>query len=104
MRETGEGRLAMRTFVNGAYYTVQCSTADVAAFKASWPCSGLPTRPIAFQYDKRNGDLFVSQCPRCPKPCASGLSVKSEPTSPTRWRFIGTPDHRDAATFELKRT
>ena len=47
----------MRAFDNGSLYSVQCSRADVEAFQAQYPCSGLPSRPIWFQFDKRNGDL-----------------------------------------------
>lgn len=47
----------MRYFDNGSLFTVQCSRADVEAFKRSYPCSGLPNVPIAFQFDKRNGDI-----------------------------------------------
>lgn len=41
----------------GAYVNVNVSADEVRAFKASWPCSGLPSRAIGFQFDKRNGDL-----------------------------------------------
>lgn len=54
----------MRYFDNGCLYTVQCSTRDVETFKASWPCSGLPSLPIAFQFDKRTGDLVDILCRR----------------------------------------
>jgi hypothetical protein len=47
----------MRTYDNGSFYTVTCSEHDVRDFKSTWPCSGLPTRSISFQFDKRNGDL-----------------------------------------------
>lgn len=47
----------MRTFDNGLFFTVECSRFDVGAFARRWPCSGLPDRSIAFQFDKRNGDL-----------------------------------------------
>ncbi len=47
----------MRLIDNGAYYTVQVSENDVARFKAQWPCSGLPDRRIAFEYQRSNGDL-----------------------------------------------
>lgn len=48
----------MRLINNGgSFYTVVCSRADVDAFKRSYPCSGLTCTWIAFEYDKRNGDL-----------------------------------------------
>jgi hypothetical protein len=47
----------MRVFDNGAFFTVQVLRAEVDAFKRSYPCSGLPSRAITFEFDKRNGDL-----------------------------------------------
>lgn len=47
----------MRFIDNGCFYTVMLSTHDVDVFKRSYPCSGIPSRPISFQFDKRNGDL-----------------------------------------------
>jgi len=47
----------MRVFDNGCFYTVQCSAADVEAFAYRWPCFG-SCRAVAFQFDKRNGDLI----------------------------------------------
>ena len=46
----------MRTYDNGCFYTVTCSKSDVEAFAKRWPCFG-PRRKLAFQFDKRNGDL-----------------------------------------------
>ncbi len=47
----------MRYYDNGRYYTVSVSKREVEAFKRRWPCSELPDKSIAFQFDKRNGDL-----------------------------------------------
>lgn len=47
----------MRAFDNGCFFTVQLSRDDVRNFKTQWPCNGMPTAPIWFQFDKRNGDL-----------------------------------------------
>jgi hypothetical protein len=47
----------MRYYDNGCFYSVQLNRDDVANFKAQWPCNGMPTAPIWFQFDKRNGDL-----------------------------------------------
>ena len=47
----------MRVYDNGCFFTVAVSARDVETFKRSWPCSGLPSRAVAFQFDKRNGDL-----------------------------------------------
>lgn len=47
----------MKAFDNGCFYSTQCSRNDVQAFKDRWPCNGMPTAPIWFQFDKRNGDL-----------------------------------------------
>ena len=47
----------MKTFDNGCFFTVSVSSNEVADFKTTWPCSGLPTKAIRFQFDKRNGDL-----------------------------------------------
>ena len=48
----------MKAYDNGCFYSVAVSADEVSAFKASWPCSGMPSqRGIWFQFDKRNGDL-----------------------------------------------
>lgn len=41
----------------GAFVSVTMSAREVAAFKRSWPASGLPDRAITFEFDKSNGDL-----------------------------------------------
>lgn len=52
----------MRARDNGCFYSVSVSEDDVRTFKAQWPCSGLPTRSIWFQFDKRNGNLVDLRC------------------------------------------
>lgn len=47
----------MRVYDNGSFYTVTVSRAEVDAFKRQYPCSGLPSRALWFQFDKRNGDI-----------------------------------------------
>ena len=47
----------MKYHDNGCFYSVTVTTAEVEAFKKQWPCNGLPSRLIWFQFDKRNGDL-----------------------------------------------
>ena len=47
----------MRAHDNGSLFSVSISAADVADFKAHWPCSGLTGRPVWAQFEKRNGDL-----------------------------------------------
>lgn len=47
----------MKATDNDHYYSVSVSAADVEAFKNQWPCNGMPTARIWFQFDKRNGDL-----------------------------------------------
>lgn len=47
----------MRTYDNGCFFTVAVSEQEVTAFNHTWPCSSLPERPVAFRFDKRNGDL-----------------------------------------------
>jgi hypothetical protein len=47
----------MRVFDNGCFYTVKISCREVEDFKTRWPCSGLPSRSVRFQFSKRNGDL-----------------------------------------------
>lgn len=42
---------------NDSFFSVSISPDDVRAFKASWPCSGIPAVRIRAQFDKRNGDL-----------------------------------------------
>ena len=46
-----------RVFDGGCFVRVSMSAREVAAFKRSWPGSGLPNRGITFEFDKRNGDL-----------------------------------------------
>lgn len=46
----------MRVFDNGCFFTVHCTARDVSGFAQRWPCFG-ERRAIAFQFDKRNGDL-----------------------------------------------
>ncbi len=50
----------MQTFDNGCFYTVTVTAREVEAFRRVWPCSGLRSRPVTFQFDKRNGDLVDS--------------------------------------------
>jgi hypothetical protein len=57
-------RTGMKYIDNGSYFTVQCSKADVEAFKTQYPCSGLPSLAIGFQFYKRNGDLVDIFCKR----------------------------------------
>lgn len=47
----------MRAYDNGCFYSVSVSSDEVRKFRVSWPCSGMPIRPIWFQFDKRNDDL-----------------------------------------------
>lgn len=47
----------MRVIDNGSSYTVQMSRREVEIFKSQFPCSGVPSRGIWFQFDKQNGDL-----------------------------------------------
>lgn len=47
----------MKAHDNGCFFSVSISARDVADFKSSWSCSGLPERRIWAQFDKRNGDL-----------------------------------------------
>jgi hypothetical protein len=65
----------MRAFDNGCFYSVQLTEYDVAAFKAKWPCNGMPQAPIWFQFDKRNGDLVDMQPSDWEKRGADGLAM-----------------------------
>lgn len=47
----------MKAFDNGCFFSVQCSQDDVDNFKSSWPCNGMPSKKIWFQWEKSNGDL-----------------------------------------------
>lgn len=47
----------MKAHDNGCFYSVTIERRDIEAFKPTWPCNGLPVRPIWAQFDKRNGDL-----------------------------------------------
>lgn len=42
----------------GSAVNVSVSTREVIDFKATWPCNGLPSKGITFQFDTRNGDLI----------------------------------------------
>lgn len=50
----------MQCFDNGSLYTVTVTTREVRDFASRWPCSGLRSKPVTFQFDKRNGDLVDS--------------------------------------------
>ena len=47
----------MRYRDNGCFYSVSVSKREVEDFKSHWPCSGLPTHAVTFQFDKKSGDL-----------------------------------------------
>ena len=47
----------MRIINKGAFVRVCVSAREVSEFKASWPCSTLPDRAIAFEFQQSNGDL-----------------------------------------------
>lgn len=47
----------MKITLIGVHVQVMMSRKDVDAFKASYPCSGLPSRAITFEFNTRNGDL-----------------------------------------------
>lgn len=47
----------MKLHDNGSFYSVSISADEVRAFKAQWPCSGMPEASLWVQFDKRNGDL-----------------------------------------------
>lgn len=48
----------MKKQLLGSVTNVKISAREVEDFKAQWPCSGLPSRAITFQFDNRNGDLI----------------------------------------------
>lgn len=50
----------MRAFDHGATYSVSITAAEVRAFAATWPCSGLRDRGLTFTFDKRAGNLVNS--------------------------------------------
>ena len=47
----------MRVRDKGAYFAVSLSAEEVEAWKRRWPASGLPSRSVTFEFEKRNGDL-----------------------------------------------
>lgn len=57
MRKRARRSKNPRTFDGGAFVSVTMSAREVAAFKRSWPASGLPDRAITFEFQKSNGDL-----------------------------------------------
>lgn len=60
----------MRVYDQGALVRVTCSADDVAAFKRTWPASGMHYGDrCSFTFDKRNGDLVdMSYNGRFPEP------------------------------------
>jgi hypothetical protein len=50
----------MQCFDNGVFFTVTVTKREIQDFANKWPCSGFRTRPVTFQFDKRNGDLVDS--------------------------------------------
>ena len=50
----------MQYFDNGSLFTVTVTTREVEEFRSSWPCSGLRSAPVTFQFHKRGGDLIDS--------------------------------------------
>jgi hypothetical protein len=47
----------MQYFDNGSLFTVTVTTREIENFRHSWPCSGLRSAPVTFQFAKDNGDL-----------------------------------------------
>lgn len=64
----------MKAFDNGCFYTVTASVDGCDNFADRWPCSGLRGKRVAFQYDKRNGDL-VDMTPNLEEAGADGAAV-----------------------------
>lgn len=55
--------MSVKTYDNGAFYSVSFGEAEVADFRRQWPASGLSAlRSIWAQYDRRNGDLVDLRC------------------------------------------
>lgn len=55
----------MKTELAGSYYIVTAEPEDIAAFMASWPCSGLdPDCSYRFEFSASNGDLVDLQAYR----------------------------------------
>ena len=54
----------MTTQDNGCFLSVTVSSSEVLFLRQSWPCSGLPSSSIWFQFDRKNGDL-VDMRPNC---------------------------------------
>lgn len=54
----------MKTQDDGCFLSVTVSSSEVMFFRQSWPCSDLPSRPIWFQFDRKNGEL-VDMRPNC---------------------------------------
>lgn len=41
----------------GSLVHVTANREDVALFKRTWPCSGLPDKKITFSFEKKSGDI-----------------------------------------------
>ena len=50
----------MKAELNGTSYSVALDESDVLQWAERWPCYG-ERRPLAFEYDARNGDLIDVQ-------------------------------------------
>jgi hypothetical protein len=46
----------MRAKLGNSTYTVELDESDVSEWASRWPCYG-ERRPIAFEFERRNGDL-----------------------------------------------
>ena len=62
-RSKSAGLGAVRTYDNGAFYTVSFGEQEVRDFRRSYPASGLQSlRSVSAQFDRRNGDLVDLKC------------------------------------------
>ena len=81
----------MRFFDNGAFYTVQVFSYEVAAFADRWPCSGLPDSSVTFTFDSNNGDLvdIVGEADGMDSDAVMGLSAEAQQYAQRHKRFAG---------------
>lgn len=100
----------MRVFDNGSSFTVTCTRRDVAAFKRAYPCSDIPDIAIAFEFEKRNGDLCGIQCRRDTAefdgPALVALSIDAyefgEAHRVKYYRLVWAPEGKPIAEVEAR--
>jgi hypothetical protein len=82
----------MRVKMLGAHARVTVSRAEVAAFRATWPCSTLPDQAVSFTFELRSGDLVDLEPYAVDGPDAVALSHQAQASIPQL--EVAPPDPR----------